>query len=79
MQYLTLKIHTNRFIFTMYTEKDAMGYGELLSSEEDGLDRFIERKLKEAGHGLKDSRIDVQINPPDNFKIKEGQGVILII
>ena len=71
--------NNNLLCVGIYTERDAMGYGELLSSEEDGLDRFIERKLKEAGHGLKESRIDVQINPPDNFKIKDGQGAILII
>ena len=63
----------------LYKENDAMGYGDLLSSESDGLDRFIEKKLKEAGHGLKDSKIDVILNPNDNVMIKEGQGAILIV
>ena len=56
-----------------------MGYDDLLSGESDALDQFIEKKLKEAGHGLKDSRTEVMLNPNDNFKIKEGQGAILII
>ena len=63
----------------LYNENEAMGYVDLLSGESDALDRFIEKKLKQAGHGLRDSRIDVIINPDDNLKIKQGQGAILIV
>ena len=63
----------------LYNENEAMEYGDLLSSESDALDRFIEKKLKDAGHGLKDSRTEVMLNPDDSFKIKQGQGAILII
>ena len=45
----------------------------------DALDKFIEQKLKAAGHGLKENSIDVMINPDNDFKIKEGQGAILIV
>ena len=63
----------------LYNENEAVGYGDLLSGESDALDQFIEKKLKEAGHGLKDSRTEVILNPLDDVVIKEGQGAILII
>ena len=63
----------------LYNENEAMGYSDLLSGESDALDQFIEKKLKEAGHGLKDSRTEVILNPLDDVEIKEGQGAILII
>ena len=47
--------------------------------DSDALDRFIDKKLKEAGHGLKENRIDVIINPDDELIIKDGQGAILIV
>ena len=71
--------NNNLLCIVLYNENEAMGYDDLLSGESDVLDQFIEKKLKEAGHGLKDSRTEVMLNPNDNFKIKEGQGVILII
>ena len=52
---------------------------DFLSSDSDALDRFIERKLKEAGHGVKDSKIKVFLNPSDDYMLKEGEGVILIL
>ena len=63
----------------IYIENIAMGYDELFSSNADMLDSFIERKLKESGHGLKESNIDVILNPSEDFVIKEGQGALLII
>ena len=71
--------NNNLLCIGLYNENEAMGYDDLLSGESDALDQFIEKKLKEAGHGLKDSRTEVMLNPNDNFKIKEGQGAILII
>ena len=69
----------NLLCIGLYNENEAMDYGDLLSAESDVLDQFIEKKLKEAGHGLKDSRTEVVLNPNDNFIIKQGQGAILII
>ena len=71
--------NNNQLCIGLYNENEAMGYDDLLSGESDVLDQFIEKKLKEAGHGLKDSRTEVMLNPNNNFKIKEGQGAILII
>tara|TARA_Y100001970_G_scaffold291476_1_gene428742 strand:- start:102 stop:1208 length:1107 start_codon:yes stop_codon:yes gene_type:complete len=71
--------NNNLLCIGLYNENEAMGYEDLLSGGSDALDQFIEKKLKEAGHGLKDSRTEVMLNPNDTFKIKEGQGAILII
>ena len=71
--------NNNLLCIGLYNENEAMGYSDLLSGEADVLDQFIEKKLKEAGHGLKDSRTEVILNPDNSFKIKEGQGAILII
>jgi len=71
--------NNNLLCIGLYNENEAMGYGDLLSGEADVLDQFIEKKLKEAGHGLKDSKTEVILNPEDSFTIKEGQGAILII
>ena len=73
--------NNNQLCIGLYIENSAMGYEQLFSSESesDALDKFIERKLKEAGHGLKENTIDVILNPDNNFIIKEGQGVLLII
>tara|TARA_Y100001970_G_scaffold47548_2_gene60146 strand:+ start:1337 stop:2452 length:1116 start_codon:yes stop_codon:yes gene_type:complete len=68
----------NLLCIGIYVENIAMGYEELFSSA-DMLDEFIERKLKESGHGFKESNIDVILNPSKNFEIKEGQGALLII
>ena len=71
----------NELCIGLYIENSAIGYEQLFSSssESDALDKFIEKKLKAAGHGLKENAIDVILNPDNSFKIKEGQGVILII
>tara|TARA_B100001750_G_scaffold194319_1_gene165675 strand:+ start:621 stop:1733 length:1113 start_codon:yes stop_codon:yes gene_type:complete len=71
----------NELCIGLYQQNTAMGYEQLFSSasESDALDKFIEKKLKEAGHGLKENAIDVILNPENNFIIKEGQGAILII
>ena len=69
----------NLLCIGLYNENEAMAYGDLLSGEADVLDQFIEKKLKEAGHGLKDSKTEVILNPEDSFTITEGQGAILII
>ena len=65
----------------LYQENTAIGYEQLFSSasQSDALDKFIEKKLKEAGRGLKENAIDVILNPQNDFIIKEGQGAILII
>ena len=54
-------------------------YITLLEDRMTALDKFIEQKLKAAGHGLKENSIDVMINPDNDFKIKDGQGAILIV
>ena len=71
----------NELCIGLYIENSAIGYEELFSStsDSDALDKFIEKKLKSSGHGLKENAIDVILNPDNNFIIKEGQGAILIV
>ena len=71
----------NELCIGLYIENSAIGYEELFSSssDSDALDKFIEKKLKSSGHGLKENAIDVILNPNNNFIIKEGQGAILIV
>ena len=69
----------NLLCIGIYNENEAMGYDDLLSAESDALDQFIEKKLKESGHGLQESRTEVTLNPQDDLIIKEGQGAILIV
>ena len=53
--------------------------GEILSSYTFSLDAFIERKLKEAGHALKEeSKMAVVINPKDEYSIKENEKAVVI-
>ena len=50
-----------------------------LSADSSALDKFIEQKLKEAGHSLsEENKISVVMNPSDDKIIKEGEGAIII-
>jgi len=63
----------------LYMEEGQEGIGSFLSADSSQLDAFIERKLKEAGHSLAEgSHITVNVNPPDDRVIHEGEGVLII-
>jgi voltage-gated potassium channel len=63
----------------LYREEEQASFTDFLSSDASQLDAFIERKLREAGHGLGEgSRITVNVNPSDEKMIEEGFGAIVI-
>ena len=73
------KEYENSLCIGLFIENENVGFGDLLSSESDALDAFIERKLKEAGHSLsEESKVDVFLNPDNNHIIQRGQGAIVI-
>ena len=64
---------------SVFSEEEQIGIGEILSSDTSSLDAFIERKLKEAGHSLKEeSKMAVVINPQDEYIIKENEKAVVI-
>ena len=63
----------------LYVEEEQQGIGSFLSADTSQLDAFIERKLKEAGHSLAEgSHTTVNVNPPDDRVIQEGEGALII-
>ena len=73
------KEYENSLCIGLFIENENVGFGDLLSSESDALDAFIERKLKEAGHSLsEESKVDVFLNPDNNHIIQRGEGAIVI-
>ncbi len=63
----------------IFSEAEQIGIGDILTSDTSALDEFIERKLMEAGHSLREeSKIDVVINPEKEFIIKENHKAIII-
>ena len=56
-----------------------MGISDLLSSSSDSIDRFIERKLKEAGHSLDEkNKVNINLNPEKDEIILKGQGALIL-
>ena len=63
----------------LYTNEQQVNIASFLSSDESQLDAFIERKLREAGHGVSESSsVSVIVNPPPEHVILEGEGAIII-
>lgn len=63
----------------IFSEAEQIGISDILTSDTSALDEFIERKLMEAGHSLgEESKIDVVINPENEFIIKENHKAIII-
>ena len=56
-----------------------MCINDFLSADTSSLDAFIERKLKEAGHSLKnESKVSVMMNPKADHIINKGERIIII-
>jgi hypothetical protein len=56
-----------------------MGISDLLSANSDSIDRFIERKLKEAGHSLDEkNKVNINLNPKRDEVISKGQGALIL-
>lgn len=63
----------------LVSEEEQMGMGTVLTSDSSALDAFIERKLKEAGRGLRDeSKMTVLIHPADDHPIARTDRAIVI-
>ena len=63
----------------LFSEEENLGIGAILSSDSSSLDAFIERKLKEGGISLQEeSKINVVINPRQEYLIKENERAIVI-
>jgi len=63
----------------LFLEEEKMGISDFLSADTSSLDAFIEKKLKEAGHSLKnESKVSVMMNPKGNYIINKGERIIII-
>jgi voltage-gated potassium channel len=63
----------------VFSEDENLGIGAILSSDASALDAFIEKKLKEGGISLnEESKINVMINPNQDYTLNEGERAIII-
>lgn len=63
----------------VFSEEENLGIGAILASDTSSLDAFIERKLKEGGISLQEeSKINVIVNPSNEYLIKDGERAIVI-
>ena len=63
----------------LYNHEEKMGISDLLSSSSDSIDKFIERKLKQAGHSLdKKNKVNINLNPDKDEIISKGQGALVL-
>ena len=63
----------------LYNYEEKIGISDLLSSNSDSIDQFIERKLKEAGHSLDEkNKVNINLNPDKNEIILKGQGALIL-
>ena len=63
----------------LFLEEEKMGINDFLSADTSSLDAFIERKLKEAGHSLKqESKVSIMMNPKSDHVINKGERIIII-
>ena len=64
----------------VYTEGRALALDDLLSGEPSGIDEFIRRKFTETGmtHLFGRTKVECQINPPDNLILGPHQYVVVI-
>ena len=63
----------------IYNEKENLGFSDFLSSDESGLDAFIEKKLTESGRSLdKEQNTSIKLNPDKDYIIKKHEGAIVI-
>ena len=63
----------------LYNHEEKMGISDLLSSSSDSIDKFIERKLKQAGHSLDEkNKVNINLNPDKDEIISKGQGALVL-
>ena len=74
-----LRKKNGSLLIGVFSEDENLGIGAILSSDASALDAFIERKLKEGGISLQEeSKINVVINPGDNYTLSKGEQAIII-
>ena len=63
----------------LFYNEENVGISDILSSDSSALDKFIEKKLKEAGHSLNEkNNMNIILNPNKDEIIQKGQGAILL-
>ncbi|MEA1986018.1 MAG: ion channel [Candidatus Marinimicrobia bacterium] len=73
------RISEGSILIGVFKESEQIAFTELLSSDTSQLDAYIEKKLKMAGHSLGEkNRMDINLNPNDDYVIKEKDVAILI-
>ena len=73
------KNKTQSLCIGLYTESHNVGFSDFLSSKSDALDAFIEKKLRAAGKSLnEENKVNLNLNPNNDYIIKESEGAILI-
>jgi voltage-gated potassium channel len=74
-----LRKKNGSLLIGVFSEDENLGLGAILSSDASALDTFIEKKLKEGGISLREeSKINVVINPGDNYILSKGERGIVI-
>ena len=69
----------NLLCIGIYNEKDNLAFSDFLSSDNSGLDAFIEKKIEKSGHSLnKENSTHVKLNPKKDYIIKKHEGAIVI-
>ena len=70
---------TGSICLGLFNHEKNMGISDFLSSDSSVLDKFIEDKLKKAGHSLNEkNNINLMLNPKKNELIQKEQGAILL-
>ncbi len=63
----------------LFNNVDNVGISDILSSDNSALDKFIENKLKDAGHSLNEQhKLNIILNPNKETIIQKNQGAILL-
>ena len=71
---------TGSICIGLFNNEKNMGISDFLSSDNSALDKFIQTKLKNAGHSLDESNnLNIILNPNKNEIIHKEQGALLLI
>ena len=77
--FIHLRNKKNELCIGLFEIDKKLGVSDFLSSDSSGLDAFIERKLREAGHQLGEkNKVGVIINPDKEYVIKPNEGALVI-
>ena len=75
----SINISKQEICIGTFYEEENISISEFLSSDASALDKFIEKKLADHGHGLEEkNKVNVDINPKKDTIINKGQGALII-